>query len=67
MEMVYEQPDQVQKIMAEVIVVRAELLFATMKFEYVALSKHFKEVEPEVSTPSYKCTISGDRVRFEEC
>lgn len=66
LELIHKYPELVQKAMSEVIVVRAELMYASMEVEYVALSKHFREVEPEMAPPRYRCIVDDNQIRFEE-
>lgn len=49
-----DSPRTVQKIMAKVIILRAEYLFTGDIFEYTAISHLFRKLEPGEETPRYQ-------------
>ena len=59
----------VRQIMGEVIVLKTEVLFHMDSMEYVAISKHFDEVEDGIVIPEYKAIIHSEDgfQRFEKC
>ena len=60
--------DYLYQIMGRVIVVRAEALLHSHMVEYVAVSKHFDEVEEGFMVPEYKAIIHSEDgfQRFEK-
>ena len=55
-----DHPDVVLQVMANVIVIKAELLWAEKVMDYVGLSEDFEEVEPGAVTPSYEVQFDSD-------
>jgi hypothetical protein len=53
-EMVRHHAREVMKVMAECVVVRCELRYDTMTFDYVAISPHFAEVKEGQYPPKYE-------------
>lgn len=55
---VKNNPEDVMKIMAEIVVVRCEFMWSDMSFHYVAFSRHFED--------SYECEPFEYAVRMEQ-
>lgn len=56
-DLVDEKPEWARAILADMIVVRCELSYASDAFEYFALSNSFDEIEPGLPAPSYECSV----------
>ena len=61
--------EYVYQIMGEVIIIRAEALLHNDMVEYIAISKHFDQVEQGAMIPEYKVIIHSEDgfQRFEKC
>ena len=57
------------KVMGEVIIIRAEALLHNDMVEYIAISKHFDQVEQGAMIPEYKVIMHSEDgfQRFEKC
>ena len=55
--LVKTRPEEVMKVMAECLVVRCELRYETMTFDYVAISRHFEEVPDYQISPTYEALL----------
>ncbi len=60
LDLIRREPNAVQKIMGECIPVRAETMYIGNVIEYVAISKHFREIPLGEIVPEY-CVILQDR------
>ena len=62
MALIDNNPEDVIKIFADVLVVRAEAMYHKKTIEYIGWSKHFRELEKGEVTPTYmaECTRSED-------
>lgn len=58
--------DAAQAFMSECIVVRCEMAYETMTFNYVAISKHFDEVPDCCEAPEYNVVIERENTGTEE-
>lgn len=56
----YEHPDVVMAIMANLIVVRCEFMFMAYEFRYETISKFFDPVEEGAVTPEYDVVVQDD-------
>ena len=56
-------------LMGEVIIIRAEALLHNSTVEYIAISKHFDELEEGTVIPEYKAIMHSEKgfLRFEKC
>lgn len=59
-------PEEVMKVMAECLIVRCELRYETMTFDYVAISPHFKEIPEGSRVPEYVPRMESVRVGTDE-
>ena len=57
------------QLMGEVIVIRAEAILHNCQVDYIAVSKHFDELEEGTMIPEYKAIIHSEDgfQRFEKC
>lgn len=62
---IHENPDEVQKVFAKVIPVRAELKFISNSIEYDCLSYEFEQIEDYEEPPKYKATVENGVVSFK--
>jgi hypothetical protein len=68
-EFLHEHPETVQKIMGEVVVVSCVHNYGYGRFEYIAFSRHFREVDRGCVAPLYVALIdymSSQYISFEE-
>ena len=54
------------KVMAECLVVRCELRYETMTFDYVAISPHFDEVPEWMQAPEYEALMESVNTGTDE-
>ena len=57
-DLIYRTPQAVQAVMAQCIVVRAEMMFARNQIEYTAIGDAFQPVDAGQMTPLYVVTIN---------
>ena len=57
---------EVMKVMAECVVIRCELRYETMTFEYVAISPHFEEVPEWQIPPQYEARMEVVKTGTDE-
>lgn len=57
---------EVMKVMAECVVIRCELRYETMTFEYVAISPHFEEVPEWKIPPQYEAQMEVVKTGTDE-
>ncbi len=62
MGLIDNNPEDVTKIFADVLVIRAEAMYHKKTIEYIGWSKHFRELESSEATPIYiaECTRDED-------
>lgn len=62
-DLIRQSPDQVAEIckMLNLVVVRAECLFASNEMEYTGLSDQFIEIEVGQKIPEYRIEITSER------
>lgn len=57
---IYEDPQTITKIMGQMVIVRAEMLFIAMAIEYQAYSRLFDRIEEGVAPPLYLLEVDND-------
>lgn len=57
---IYEEPDEVAKLLNGMVVVSASAEFLDMCIRYIAIAPYFDEVETGQDPPSYQLVRSGD-------
>ena len=64
--LVKTHPQEVMKVMAECLVVRCELRYETMTFDYVAISPHFDVVPEWMQAPVYEALMESVNTGTDE-
>ncbi|MCF8009253.1 MAG: hypothetical protein K9K32_05760 [Halanaerobiales bacterium] len=59
-DMLEEEPNNVRKVLSEVLIARAECIYHKGQIEYVGYSKHFESVESIIDIPVYDVIITCD-------
>lgn len=63
---VRSHPEVIMKVMAECVVIRCELRYDIMTFEYAAISPHFAEVPEYLTPPAYVARIESVRTGTDD-
>lgn len=61
-----DRPDEVRRILAGVIVVRAEAMFVGNEVSYVGICDQFEAVEPGASWPQYTAVVEGKAMSWRK-
>lgn len=57
-ELVHFSPEEIKKVMGECVILRAEFMYASGHFEYVAISDLFEEVPEGCMPPEYLIEVN---------